>query len=134
MSITDGYTTLSVVRPQMGSTQRGTGRMRLQPIGMGKKQRGKGIFGDIAKALGGIGGGALGAMIGQPGIGSSIGSALGGGVGNLLGGRRKRRAKKQNGKGVMDILKKVRDLAKEHKLISRGIGAMGYGRKRRARK
>jgi hypothetical protein len=61
----------------------------------------------------------------------------------MLGMRRRR---PQRGRGVMDVLRKVRDYAKNHKLVSRGLsliphkyaqaaiplaGALGYRRRRK---
>jgi hypothetical protein len=40
----------------------------------------------------------------------------------------------RRGRGLMDILRKAHDFAKSHKLASRGISALGYGRKRRVRR
>lgn len=127
---TDGYT----IQPVMNGGQRGKGILG-DLLGFGKKrrkQRGKGIFSDIAKVVGGAGGSALGGLVGAPGLGGTLGSTLAGGLAKMAGGRRKRRA--QKGKGVMDMLKKVHDFAKEKKLISKGIDALGYGKKRRARR
>lgn len=115
---TDGYTVYPVMQGQ----------------GKHRSQRGKGFFGDLAGAVGSVGGGALGAMVGQPGLGSSIGGALGKGGAGLFGLGKKRRHKKQHGAGIMDALKKVHDFVKEKKLISKGISTLGYGKRRKARK
>jgi hypothetical protein len=37
----------------------------------------------------------------------------------------------RRGRGLMDILKRAHDFAKSHKLASRGISALGYGRRKR---
>ena len=114
---TDGYTVTPV----------------MQGAGKRRGQRGKGIFSDIAGALGGIGGSALGTMIGQPGLGGTIGSALGSGTAKMFGGKKRRAKKPQAGKGLLDVLKKVHKIVKDNKLISKGATALGYGKRRKAR-
>lgn len=144
---TDGYTVTPVMTggstrsgPYGGSGQHGKGVVSTiaSLLGLGKKkrqpraQKGKGFFGDLGRAIGGVGGGALGSMVGLPGLGSAAGGAIGGAIPKLFGG--KRRAKRQNGKGLVDILKKVHKVVKDNQLISKGIGAVGYGRKRRTKR
>ncbi len=116
---TDGY----VVTPIM---QGGAGKRR--------GQRGRGFFSDLAGAVGSVGGGALGSLIGAPGIGSSIGSSLGSGAAKMFGGKKRRAKKSQVGKGLMDILKKAHKIVKDNKLISKGANALGYGKRRKAKK
>ena len=147
--ITDGYTTLSVARPQMGSHMIGTG---IFSKGLGVASDVAGIFGLGKKRR---------TRKKQTGNGLlSTGLNVGSKVAGFFGlGKKRRTRKKQMGGAVGDYLKKAvqvgHKVIQDNKLISKGarsllprtglsqdtsnkignaIESLGYGKKRRTRR